>query len=262
MTRVTNVMATFMVFMSISGIVYAETAKDAWTNLVGKKSSKRPEFAFVENNPALPNILIYGDSISMDYTLQVRNKLKAKANVYRIHCNGGDTARVIPAMINMHKQMAKHWLFKWDVIHFNSGLHDLKYLDKNRKYDTVNGKQVRSTKDYKKKLKEIVEYFKKIAPDAKIIFATTTPVPEKSRGRIAGDAAKYNKAALEVLKNYPTAINDLYSLTKPNQLIWWRNPGDVHYKKPGTIAQGNMVADTIIKALDKAAEQKNAPDKK
>ena len=117
----------------------------------------------------------------------------------------------------------------------------------------------------KKGLKEIVEYFKKIAPDAKIIFATTTPVPEESGGRIAGDAVKYNKAAIEVLKSYPEiGINDLYGLTKPNQSKWWRIPGNVHYNNLGTTAQGDKVASTILKTLEKneEAEQKNAPDKK
>ena len=42
--------------MSISGMVHAETAKDAWTDLAGKKLSKRPEFTFVKNSPALPNV--------------------------------------------------------------------------------------------------------------------------------------------------------------------------------------------------------------
>jgi hypothetical protein len=265
MTRVTKVMAAILVCMSISGMVYAGTAKDTWTDLVGKRSSKRPEFAFVQNNPALPNVLIYGDSISMGYTLQVRKKLKNRANVYRLHCNGGDISKVIPAMTKMHKKMAEHWSFKWDVIHFNTGLHDLKYLDKNKKYDTKKGKQVHSTEDYKKGLKGIIEYFKEIAPDAKIIFATTTPVPEKSRGRIAGDAVKYNKAAIEVLKGYPEiGINDLYGLTKPNQSKWWKGPGNVHYTKLGTTAQGDMVASTILNTLEKnkKAEQKNPPDKK
>ncbi len=106
MTRMIKIIVAFMLFMSISGMVHAETAKDAWTSLVGKQYSKCPEFAFVPNNPALPNVLIYGDSISMGYTLQVRNKLKNKANVYRLHCNGGDTARVIRAVETMQEQMA------------------------------------------------------------------------------------------------------------------------------------------------------------
>lgn len=239
-----------MFFMSILGMVHAETEKEAWDSLVGSKSIKRPEFAFVQNNSALPNVLIYGDSISMLYTLHVQKKLMDKANVYRIHLNGGDTTRVIPAMEKMHGKMAEYWSFKWDVIHFNVGLHDLKYLDENGKYDAVKGKQVHTTEEYKKALRQVVEYFKKIAPDAKIIFATTTPVPENSGGRIAGDAAKYNDAALEVLKDYPEiAINDLYGLSKPN-LSQWQSPGNVHPNKQGADAQGDHVASMILMALE------------
>ena len=36
-----------------------------------------------EPDPALPNVLILGDSISIGYTLEVRKLLKGKANVFR-----------------------------------------------------------------------------------------------------------------------------------------------------------------------------------
>ncbi len=84
-----------------SATVYADPEQDAWTKLVGKQLSNKPEFEFVQNNSALPNVLIYGDSISMGYTAHVRKKLKDEANVYRIRCNGGNVARVIPTMTKM-----------------------------------------------------------------------------------------------------------------------------------------------------------------
>jgi len=52
--------------------------------------------------------LIYGDSISMGYTLEVQKKLNNKANVYRIHCNGGDATRIIPTMTTMHEKMDEY----------------------------------------------------------------------------------------------------------------------------------------------------------
>lgn len=227
----------------------AQTAEEAWKALVGSKYSPRPAFAFVENNPDLPNVLIYGDSISMGYTPTVREELAGKANVYRIHRNGGDSARVIPVMTKMNDVMGEHWPFKWDVIQFNVGLHDLKYLNKG-KYDTKNGKQVRSTEDYKKNLEKIIQYFKGVAPKAILIFATTTPVPENSTGRIAGDAARYNQAARELLKAYPEIIiNDLHAFTKPNMSEWTAGKGNVHYNAKGRTAQGEEVARIIGRTL-------------
>jgi hypothetical protein len=239
----------------------AGSAREAWTKLVGERAAQRPEFAYVENNPALPNVLIYGDSISVGYTQRVRENLKGKANVYRIYSNGWDTGRVIQHMKKMHDTMVEYWPFKWDVIHFNAGLHDLKYLDKNGKYDTKNGTQVRSPEDYGKKLKDIFAYFKEIAPDSKVIFATTTPVPEGSGGRKAGDAVRFNEAALEVLKDYPEiAINDLYTFTKANHAKWRASPGDVHYNATGKNAQGDEVAKVILTTLAKKRKSNQAID--
>ena len=119
------------------------SAKEAWAKLAGKGCT-RPQFAFVENNPDLPNVLIYGDSISIGYTQRVRQKLAGKANVYRIFNNGSDSSQFIPKMKKMHqvmrsKTLDQPWTFDWDVIHFNVGLHDLKYL-KDKKLDKQNGK--------------------------------------------------------------------------------------------------------------------------
>lgn len=236
------------------GAESTNSAEDAWYKLVGQKFSKRPEFKFVENNPALPNILIYGDSISIHYTQRVRTTLDGRANVYRLYCNGGDSSSLIPKMKKMVGSMCaenldKPWAFQWDVIQFNIGLHDLKYLS-GKKLDKKNGKQVSSLESYKKNLREDVLYLQKLAPNAKLIFATTTPVPEGAQGRFAGDAVKYNTAALEVMRDFPEIIiNDLYTFTKPNQPEWWAKPGDVHYKSVGSNAQGDEVARIILESL-------------
>lgn len=234
--------------------VYAQSAENAWTELVGKRFSQHSEFTFVEHNKTLPNVLLYGDSISIGYSSTVREALLTQANVYRIHLNGGDASSFISKMTKMHNTMQNPaledpWLFNWDVIHFNVGLHDLKYLN-NKKLDKTHGKQVSTIKEYKNNLKNIVVYLKKIAPNAKLIFATTTPIPSGEPGRIVGDAAKYNAAALEVMKDFSeVAINDLYTFTKPNHKAWWQDTGNVHYNKIGKNAQGTEVARNILAQL-------------
>lgn len=238
--------------LSFVGIAHADPAEEAWRALTGKgeKVLANPSFDFVENNPDLPNVLIYGDSISIGYTPAVHKTLEGKANVYRLHKNGGDTHRVIPAMKELLSGMEKHWTFQWDVIHFNSGLHDLKYVTENGKYNTETGKQVNPPKEYQDNLIQIIQYFKATAPKAKLIFATTTPVPENSRGRKAGDAAQYNAAMRETLKGHPEInVNDLFALTKPQFDNWCIKPGNVHFNEEGKQAQGNQVAQEIMKAL-------------
>ncbi|QDV53662.1 SGNH/GDSL hydrolase family protein [Gimesia fumaroli] len=244
--------------LTLTQSVFAEQqAKDAWEKLVrSPRFLKRATFQFVENNPKLPNVFLYGDSISIAYTDATRNALKGKANVYRLYCNGGDSSSFIQKMKTMHDTMRDekvkdHWGFDWDVIHFNVGLHDLKYLN-GRKLDRKNGKQVTSLEDYEKNLRAMIAYLKELAPQAKLIFVTTTPVPEGEPGRVAGDAAKYNAVALKVLKEYPEiGVNDLYGFTKPHHKEWWTKPGNVHFNATGATAQGNESARVIEQELKK-----------
>ncbi|MDO7085546.1 SGNH/GDSL hydrolase family protein [Pseudocolwellia sp. AS88] len=250
--KVIFVMSASILFTSFfTQATELNTAQAAWENLVGERFVSRPEFAYVKNNPSLPNVLLYGDSISIHYTEQVRENLDNKANVYRLYRNGSDSGGVITKMNKMlsvmqNPELKDHWSFSWDVIHFNVGLHDLKYVA-NGKLDKVNGKLVSTITEYKNNLRNIVIYLKKLAPKAQLIFATTTPVPEGELGRFAGDEEKYNTAALDVLKDFPEVeINDLYQLTKPNHNKWWLKPGDVHYNPQGTKAHANKVAKVIL----------------
>ena len=78
----------------------------------------------IEEIKGLPNVLIIGDSISIGYTLPARTLLDKKVNLHRIPTNGGPTIKGLAEIDN--------WLGgkKWDLIHFNWGLHDLKYMGK------------------------------------------------------------------------------------------------------------------------------------
>lgn len=228
-----------------------EVCREAWKKLANTGEA----FKYVSPNPKLPNVLLYGDSISIGYTPTVRKELEAKANVFRIFNNGQSSDMFIPKMEKLKTTMFQPylkggWDFKWDVIHFNVGLHDLKYL-KDGKLDVVNGKQVSSIEEYKANLDQICTYLQKEYPKAKLIFATTTAVPDEGAdGRIAGDSEKYNKAAREVLVKYPSiVINDLYSFTKPNASQWHIKPADVHYNELGKTAQGKHVAKLIAENL-------------
>ncbi|MCM2373953.1 SGNH/GDSL hydrolase family protein [Aporhodopirellula aestuarii] len=249
------VLAVLLSGVTVLAVESTNRAEDAWYKLVGERFSKRPEFAFVENDPTLPNVLIYGDSISIHYTQRLREKLNGQANVYRLFRNGGDSSTFIANMSKMHDAMHDErldhpWDFQWDVIHFNVGLHDLKYL-RGRKLDKTNGKQVSSLETYQKNLGEIVEYLRTLAPDAKLLFATTTPVAPDEPGRKVGDSARFNAAAREVLAGYPdVSINDLHSFTKPHHSEWWVAPNNVHYNEAGSNAQGDEVARVILESLE------------
>src|SRR3979411_835678 len=125
-----------------------------------------------------PRVLIIGDSISMGYTKPVQTLLADVADVQRIPENGGPT---INGLAHMDQWLATG---KWDVIHFNFGLHDLKIM--------LDGKHQVEVEQYANNLNVIVQRLK--GTGAKLIWATTTPVPEGKLEplRHSGDASIYN----------------------------------------------------------------------
>jgi lysophospholipase L1-like esterase len=225
---------------------------------------QNPALVQVEDVAGLPRVLLIGDSISMGYTLQVRELLKGVANVHRPPQNCGDSATGL-------KQLDR-WLGtgKWDVIHFNFGLHDLKYLDAKGQYVSPDqGKQVASPAEYRQHLRDFT--VRAQATGAKVIFATTTPVPPGCKGRVAGDEVAYNQVALEVMKELGVAVDDLWghvaeqqralpplpasakpippaprALPRPGEL---QNPFDVHFTPEGYNQLANLVVASIKKCL-------------
>ena len=226
-----------------------DICKNTWKNL-GKFTKIRYQFRYIEPVANLPKVFIYGDSVSIGYTEYVRASLKNKACVYRLHTNGQSSNEFITRIEGLRKRMfqpnlKEGWDFDWDAIHFNVGLHDLKYLAK-RKLDKVNGTQVSTLKLYEENLHKIINYLKTTYPKAKLIFATTTPVPDGAEGRVAGDSVLYNKVALKVMKQYPEVIvNDLFTFSVPVLKEYGVKEGDVHYKAEGSRLQGIQVAKKI-----------------
>lgn len=217
---------------------YKSADQIAWEKLVGAKNMKDPAFTYVEDDPALPRVLIIGDSISIDYTPTVRKELAGKANVHRIPENGGPTAR---GLENFDKWIGKK---KWDVIHFNWGLHDMKY---------ENGTQLASTEEYRKNLDALVTRLKETG--AKLVWASTTPVPEGASGRVPGDAKKYNAVAADVMKKHGVPVNDLYTYII-DKLDKYQRPTNVHFMEEGSEYLGKRVAKEILKQRNSAKGSK------
>ena len=191
----------------------------------------------------LPRVLLIGDSISMGYTPPTQALLKGKVDVQRIPGNGGPTQRGL--------QQLDTWLGKtrWDVIHFNFGLHDLKYMNRaGGLVDPKVGKQQVPIDKYEKNLVRLVKKLQ--VTGARLIWASTTPVPKGSAGRIHGDAKKYNAVAAKIMKAHDIEINDLYALVVP-KLKTYQRPANVHFKPAGDKAMAKQVANIILSALRK-----------
>jgi lysophospholipase L1-like esterase len=68
---------------------------------------------------------------------------------------------------------------------------------------------------------------------AKLIYATTTPVPGGSQGRVEDDTIRYNAVAVRVMQELGVAINDLHAFVKPRQAQLQR-PANVHFTDEGS----------------------------
>jgi len=210
-------------------------------------AKKRPDPALVpiDDTPGLPRVLLIGDSISIGYTLPTRRLLDGKANVHRIPTNGGPTTRGL--------QQLDGWLgdARWDVIHFNFGLHDLKHADaKGGLVDASEAPRLVELDAYRDNLRAIVRRLK--ATGATVIWCATTPVPPGAKGRVPGDEVAYNAAAAEVMAEEGVAINDLHAFAAA-RLAEIGKPADVHYTPAGSEVLATQVASRIEAALPKPA---------
>ena len=249
-------LATLIPVKVLSAVLNAgcEVCKEAWIHL-SKFNATRYQFRYIEPTIDLPKVFIYGDSISIGYTEYVRASLEGKADVMRLHVNGSSSQEFIKRMEAFRKALFQPdleggWDFTWDVIHFNIGLHDLKYVD-NGKLDKEKGIQVSSLLVYENNLHSIIKYLKNKYPEARLIFATTTPVPNGEAGRFMGDELKYNKVALRVIQGYSDIIiNDLHRFSVPILKTYAEGPGNVHYKGEGSRLQGIEVAQQIARVIN------------
>ena len=192
--------------------------------------------ATATDDPALPRVLIVGDSISEGYTPVVRRLLEGKADVQR----PADNCRMSAYGV---EHIGK-WIgdSKWDVIHFNFGLWDW--------YGWQNPQA--TPESYANNLDVIVRSLKKTG--ARLIFGMTTPPsigPERKTKIVITEARakEFNDAAAAVMHKHGVRINDLYALIGSNRAKYQRAENNVHYTEEGTALLADQVAKEIQAAL-------------
>ncbi len=180
---------------------------------------------FVKDDPKLPRVLLIGDSVSRAYTLGVRKALAGKANLHRAPANCGPTARGLNKIDT--------WLGdgKWDLIHFNFGIHDRRT----------------PLAEYTQHLEKLIERMKRTG--AKLIWANTTPIPDVAETKqTAASIVERNLAAAAIMKENGIVTDDLFTFITPH-LTTTQIPNDVHFKPEGYKLLSEQVASFIEKEL-------------
>ena len=150
------------------------------------------------NDPTLPRALLIGDSIMIGYKKIVYKELKGKANV--------------DAWTNpyFHSEKLNQKLSEvldsgpYDIVHFNIGLHGWQ-----------EGRIKPGT--YEPLMLAFLSVIRKKLPNAKIVWANTTPVTTKERpfkldSSINNIIVEHNQLAVGIMKNAGIPVNDFYGL--------------------------------------------------
>ena len=184
-------------------------SKAAKTDTSGRDANRPPQheaFVQVEEDAALPRLLVIGDSISMGYTLPPRAALKHKANVQ--HCpESARSSRQIADRLDKYLGDKP-----WDEILINCGIHDITYLNPaGRAAEPDQGGSIQvPLKEYRANLEKIATRLKQTG--AVVVWCTTTPVSKTAQFRSASDVDQYNDTAREVMQRHGVQIVDLHRI--------------------------------------------------
>jgi lysophospholipase L1-like esterase len=125
--------------------------------------------------------------------------------------------------------------YPYVAVHFNNGLHGF-HLD---------------GPTYAAALREYVALIKRLAPDAKLIWGSSTPITKNGEPQTLDPKNEVviarNTLAAEIMQEQGIPTADLYAVAidKPDL----RSPDGYHYNGAGYDALGKAVAEAVLKAI-------------
>ena len=185
------------------------------------------------NKSDLPQVLLLGDSITQAYYKDVAADLKGKAYVGYLASSLSVGDPMLPRQIAL---VLKN--YKFDVIHFNNGLHGKGY----------------SEQEYDRYFPHFVKTIQANARGAKLIWTSSTPV---RTGKDMSEFAPFtqrvaarNRIAAARVRKAGISIDDLYS-TVLHHPEYYLGADGTHPNAQGRAAEARDVAASILKALGK-----------
>ena len=137
-----------------------------------------------------------------------------------------------------------------DCVHWNAGLWDSLFMPDGEHHTPI--------EIYKYYIERVCNRIKRLFPNAKVIFATSTPVVEE---RFLGECKRYNKdielynaAAVEIVQKHGFVVNDLYEITKDIPIEYYSDMTHLNTKE-GTRLLTDKVIETIENVLDVKAKE-------
>ena len=188
-----------------------------------------------------PSVILIGDSICMGYRPHVQERLSGEVDILGIEGNGGDSSRMLKNL--------DEWVINRDadLIHFNCGLHDLKFERDTKVYQ-------QSLDVYEANLRRIVERLQGEAK-SRLAWATTTPVINERHNAVKGfdrylrDVQAYNRVATAIITEAGIPIDDLYSAVQNDDVEACLGADGVHMTERGNKVLTDAVSSFILGQL-------------
>ena len=183
------------------------------------------------NNHDLPRVLLIGDSITRGYGPRVEANLKGVAYVSRMATSKslGDPALMMEVALVLQEQ-------SFDIIHFNNGLHGKDYTQE----------------EYAAALPILLAVFHHYAPDARLVWASSTDVRQKDHLDVVSPdterSVQRNAAAAAIVAKKDIPVDDLLSIVKDHPE--YHVSDGVHFNDDGYTVLAAQVAKSIKGILD------------
>lgn len=190
----------------------------------------------------MKNLVLLGDSIRMGYDKSVKKTLDGKVNVIFPDENCRFAAYLLRTFHECFGDIRGEDI---DVIHWNAGLWDCLHVFEEDVQTPI--------EIYAYYIERICIRIKKLCPNAKVVFATSTAVisekMKKDFKRYNEEIEQYNECAVSIVKKHGFLINDLYETSK--NLPEEAHSDPVHYyTTTGTEKFTNQVLSVVAPLLE------------
>jgi len=179
-----------------------------------------------------PHVLLVGDSVTKGYYPAVEKQMKKDAYVGRLTTSicAGDPA-FVPTLKAVLLQV------KFDIIHFNNGLHGKDYTET----------------QYREGYEEAIRTIRELQPEAEIVIALTTPLKKGGANATALNAMAdaRNRIAKKIAASLGTPIDDLNTPLREHPEY---HRDTYHYNKKGIELQAKHVVVIIRNTLGKTSK--------
>ena len=199
----------------------------------------------------MKKIVLIGDSIRLGYEAYVRSAFQGIAEVYapKENCRFAQYT-----LRSFHDWKEKgEWPADVDLVHWNVGLWDIAEI--------YGDPPLSSLDHYVDMITRIDRRIRRLYPNAKVVFATSTSVvEEKYEGRRFqrhnNVIERYNAAAIKALADTDTIFNDLYAHSCKCPMEY--RSDEVHYNTPaGAAYMGGKVISVLCRELGISAADVN-----